>query len=124
MTRVCFTASITVTKNRVRTLQLEIQSLSKNIAGKEGSIRLEEAGLAETIRLLNETEKRTLVMAILSSDDLTAMWGDMDASYTLQDAVRENIIELSTQKESLTETKTATEQKRTALVKEQNKLVA
>ena len=117
------TASISVTKNRIGSLELEIQGLSENIGLKEGSIRVEEAGLAETIRRLNETETKTLAFSILSSEDLASVWSDMDASYALQDAMRKDIQELSVQKTSLTETKTETEKKQNALVKERNKLV-
>ena len=58
------TASISVTKNKIKTLQLQIQSLSKNIEGKQDSIRIEEAGLAETVRRLHEAESKTLAVAI------------------------------------------------------------
>src|SRR3989344_1021843 len=118
------TASISVTKNKIGALQLEIQSLSRNIRSKEESIKIEETGLAQNLRRLNETEQQTLVVALLSSDDLNALWGDIDASYTLQEAVRDDIAELSVQKEDLTETKTSTEKKQSELVKQRNNLVA
>ncbi|OGG79190.1 hypothetical protein A3A39_03675 [Candidatus Kaiserbacteria bacterium RIFCSPLOWO2_01_FULL_54_13] len=118
------TASISVTKNKIGALQLEIQALSRNIKSKEGSIRVEQAGLAQTIRHLNEAERQTLVLAILSSGNLNNIWSDVDASYALQEAVREDIENLSSQKESLTNTKNATEQKKAELVKQQNNLVA
>ena len=118
------TASISVTKNKISTLQLEIQSLSKNIEGKEGSIRTEAAGLAETIRRLDEVEQKTLAEVVFSTENLTSVWTDIDAIDSLQSAVQENIDKLSIQKQSLTETKTATEQKRAELVKQQNNLIA
>src|SRR3989344_2411415 len=74
------TASISVTKNKIKTLQLQIQSLSKNIEGKQGSIRIEEEGLAETVRSLHATQSETLATAILSSDDITDIWNDIDAT--------------------------------------------
>lgn len=118
------TASINVTKNRIGALQLEIQTLSKNIGSKEGSIRLEEGAVAETLRQLNEADEQTLVIAILSAEDLNTLWSDLDASYTLQEALQEDIAELSAQKQSLTETKTATEQKRSELLRQQKNLLA
>ena len=117
-------ASISVTKNRIGALQLEIQSLSRNIEGKQGSIRVQEAGLAETLRRVNEMERMTFAAALLSSEDLTSLWSDMDASFSLQSAMREDIAELSVQKQSLSETKAATEQKRAELVKQRNNLLA
>ncbi len=118
------TASINVTKSKIRTLELEIQTLSKNIRGKETSIKVQEGGLAENLRRLNESETQTLAMSILSSEELTDMWSDMDRSYELQEAVQETIEELSAQKASLTETKTATQSKQAELVRQQRNLVA
>ena len=117
------TASISVTKNKIKTIQLQIQSLSENIEGKQGSIRVEEAGLAETLRSLHKAQSQTLAVAILSSDDITDIWSDIDATRALQEAMRNEIVELSEQKQSLTETKTATEKKRSELLKEQNNLL-
>lgn len=118
------TASINVTKAKIRTLELEIQTLSKNIKGKEGSIKIHEGGLAENLRRLNESETQTLAAAVLSTEDLSTVWNDMDRSFELQEAVQDSIDVLSAQKESLTETKTATVTKQTELKKQQRNLVA
>lgn len=118
------TASIKATQNKVSALQLEIQSLSRNIAGKESAIATGKAGLAESMRRLSEVEEMSLVEAVLSSEDLNTMWTDIDANSTLQEAVRGDIEDLAAQKESLTETKTATIQKQNELVKQKNQLLA
>ncbi len=98
------TASINATKSKIRSLELEIQNLAKNIQGKEESIEVHEDGLAENLRRLNETESQTLAVSLLASEDLSVLWTDVDRSFQLQDAVRESIDELSTQKASLSET--------------------
>ena len=116
-------AQIDVTKSRVRTLQLEIQSLGEDIGDKESSIKVEEAGIAQTLRRLHVADRQSLVVGVLASEELTDVWTDMDASQSIHTALQANIEELSKQKESLTETKNATEEKRAALVKEQKKLV-
>src|SRR3989344_5324488 len=118
------TASIKATQNKVSSLQLEIRSLSRNIEGKESSIATNRAGLAESIRRLSEAEEVALVVAVLSSDDLNSMWTDIDANRTLQEAVQDDIEDLSAQKESLAETKTATVQKQGELVKQKNQLLS
>src|SRR3989344_6249434 len=118
------TASIKATQNKVSSLQLEIQALSRNIAGKENAIELNKAGLAESLRRLSEAEQMTLVEAVLSSEDLGSMWADIDTNSTLREAVQEGIEDLSIQKESLTETKTATQQKQNELVKQKNQLLS
>jgi len=118
------TASINVTKSKIRTLELEIKTLAKNITGKEDSIKTHREGLAQNLRRLNETETQSLTVSILSSEDLAAIWNDVDRSYELQDAVQENIHELSVQRASLAETKTVTEGKQAELLRQQRNLVA
>lgn len=124
ITRKKITASINVTKNRISARQLEIQELSRDIAGKERSIEIGKDGLAESLRLLNEAEHQTLVEAILSSKTIGALWNDMDANRQLQAALNRNIADLSVQKESLAAAKEETEKKKTELVAEQKTLVA
>jgi murein DD-endopeptidase MepM/ murein hydrolase activator NlpD len=117
-------ASISITKNKIGTLQLEIQELSRGIASKEDLIANDKAGLAESMRRLDEVERKTIFEALLSNEGLSAVWEEMDAHNILQGAVRNNIAELSAQKQSLSDTKEETETKRTQLVREQNNLFA
>ena len=116
-------ASISVTKNRIGTLELEIQNLSRGIASAEDAITVNEAGLAESLRRLNESETRSLVLDVLSST-LSTLWDDMEEGRQLQEAMHEDITELSAQKNTLTETKSETEEKQGQLVIQQKKLVS
>lgn len=118
------TASINSTKNKIGATQLEIQQLARGIAGKQASIDTGQAGLGESLRRLSEAESQPLVIQMLSSSDVSDAWQDMDASETLQSAIRSQIQVLSAQKQSLTNTKTATEQKKAQLVKQQGTLLA
>lgn len=117
-------ASINVTKNKIGALQLEIQNLSKDIQTAEGAIGVNEAGLAESIRRINEAESQSLVLAMLSSASVASLWSDMDEIQKLQDAMQSDIEQLSAQKTSLTETKDATEKKQAELVVQQKNLTA
>lgn len=118
------TASINATKNRIATTELEIKQLSQGIAVKEHSISKDEAGLAETLRILDESETEPLAIRLLSREDIAAIWADIDAMAKMQEAVRKNITELVDQKKSLTQIKTTAEGKRADLVKQQKTLVA
>ena len=124
LSRKKISASINVTKNKIGTLQLEIQNLSKGIATAEGAIQVNEGGLAQTIRHLNEAEKQSMVLVILSSNDIASLWSDMEETRQIQEAMKGDIEELSKQKLSLTETKEATEKKRGELLVQQKNLVA
>ena len=124
LSRKKLTAQINVTKNKIGALQLEIQELSRGIAGKESSIEKNEAGLAESVRFLNETESRTLLETLLSSKSLSDVWQDMEASLVIQSGIKNDIDVLATQKQTLSDTKVSTEAKRAELLKQQRNLVA
>lgn len=118
------TASISATKKRISTTELEIQQLSQGIAVKEHSISNDKAGLAETLRRMNEMETEPLSVRLLSKEDVGAVWSDIDLSAQLQKAVSQDITELAAQKKSLTQTKATAEGKRADLVKQQRTLLS
>lgn len=117
-------ASINVTKNRISTIQLEINRLAKGIAGKEESIETNEKGLGESLRRLNEIEEQPFVLSLLSSADISSVWTDADAARNLESAVNDRIRVLSEEKHSLGETKATSEKKRAELLAQQKTLVA
>lgn len=106
------TSQINVTQKQINTTQLQIQQLEAGIEVKEGSISVNEAGLAESIRRLQQADDRPLALVVLSSDTVTDAWQDVDASLVLADAVREDIVTLSAEKQELTTTKATTESKK------------
>ncbi|PIR84125.1 hypothetical protein COU18_01855 [Candidatus Kaiserbacteria bacterium CG10_big_fil_rev_8_21_14_0_10_51_14] len=118
------TASINSTKNKISATQLEIQQLSRGIESKQSSIDTGEAGLGESLRTLNETETQPLIVRLLGVGDISDAWVDIDTVQTLQRAIGEQIEMLAAEKQSLTDTKTKTEEKRAQLVKQQNTLIA
>lgn len=117
-------AKINVTKSQINSTQLQIQQLSGSIANKEGTIESFRASLAESIRILNETESQPLAIAILASDSITTAWEDVDALGSIQEAVHADIADLRTEKQELTVTKTSAEEKKATLVKQQATLAS
>lgn len=115
-------ASISVTKNQISSTQKQIQQLADGIDQKQGSIENNRAGLAESLRSLYDADSRSLVVAILSAADITEMWQDIDILASLQEAIQSDILSLSEEKRSLTDTKTKAEQKRAELLKQQQRL--
>lgn len=116
-------ASINVTKNQISATQLQIQQLSKGIATKQTSIDVGQAGIAESIRRLNEQEIESFAVRLLGADDISDAWQDIDAIQSLQTSIGDQIDILGQEKQSLTNTKTATEEKRRELLKQQNALL-
>lgn len=117
------TASINVTKSQINTTQLQIQKLSGNIRDAQTSIDNNRAGLAESIRTLNDMDKQPLAVTLLGSDNISDAWNDIDAIATLQDAVHDDIEDLAQQKKTLTDSKTAAEEKKAQLSRQQATLL-
>jgi len=117
-------ASISSTKKKIESTQLEIQELSRGIADKQESIDTGRAGISQSLRQLREFEGVPLVVQILSNDDISEIWSDIDANQSLQSAIDSQIERLATQKKSLTDVKEKTEAKRVQLLKQQNTLLS
>ena len=124
LSRKKLSASISVTKNKIGTIQLELQNLSRDIASTEDLIQINESGLGETIRRLNEAEARSLALTLLSTDGFASLWNDMDETRRIQGAMKTDLERLSVEKRSLADTKDATEKKQAELLVQQRNLVA
>ncbi|HEY4488232.1 MAG TPA: peptidoglycan DD-metalloendopeptidase family protein [Candidatus Paceibacterota bacterium] len=117
------TASVNVTKNQISSTQLQIRQLESGIEVKQGTIESQTFALGESLRNLSRAENRPLAVTLLSSETITDAWQDADSLMTIQQAVRDNIAELSAEKRSLTETKVTAEGKQKELVRQQATLV-
>ncbi len=115
-------ASISVTKTKISSTQLQIQQLTKGIAGKQASIDRGRDGIAESLRRLDENETETFALRVFSADTISAAWEDFDAIQQLQQSIGDQIDLLGKEKQSLTDTKNATEEKRGELLKQQQAL--
>lgn len=117
------TASISKTKNQIGSTELQIQQLATGIAKAEGTITGEQRGLAQSMRTLAEVESRPFAIQMLSDYSIAGLWNDLVDMQTLHSAVSEHISKLTSAKQVLTNTKTATEEKRAQLVKQQKTLL-
>src|SRR3989344_5033651 len=101
------TASVGVTKSQIRTTELQIQQLSEGMATKQSSIDIDVAGLAEAGRSPDQAGGKPFIIETLTS---------------FQAAIRSRISSLTSQKRSLADTKSAQEEKRAQLLKQQQTL--
>jgi len=115
-------ATINVTMNQIGTTQKQIVQISSNIDQKQFSIDQNLAGLAQSLRSLHDTEKQSLALALLSSENLSDAWQDMEALAIVQDAVAANIALLAEEKRSLSESKEDAESKKQQLQRQQSTL--
>ncbi len=115
-------AKVNVTTNQMKTTQLQIQQLANGIASKQSSIEDNKAGLAESLRLLNQHDEQPLSLAILSANDISDAWTDVDTMASLQEAVRGDIQRLAQEQQELSLSKADAESKRALLEKQQQTL--
>jgi murein DD-endopeptidase MepM/ murein hydrolase activator NlpD len=117
------TASINLTKNQISATQLQIQQLSTGISKTQTSIDTEQAGLEQSIRALAEEENQPLAIQLLSAGNISEIWNDFTTTQELSSAIDTHITNLASAKQTLTNTKSATEDKQTQLLKQQKTLL-
>lgn len=108
---------ISVTQNKIDKTNFKIQGLSSDIGDRESSIKNNIDSIALEIRKTNEFELETILETILSENDFTLMWNDIDNIVTIREKIRENITKLKEIKGELEDTREET-------IKAKNELVA
>ena len=108
LTRKKLNADISVTENKIEKTNLKIQSLSNDIGVKENSIGGAREAIALDIRRTNELEQNTLVETILSDNDFSLIWSDIEAMVVVREKIRENITKLERVKGELEGTRDET----------------
>src|SRR3989344_2695362 len=78
LTRKKLNTDIAVTQKKIDKTNLKIQNLSYDINDKENSIENNIDSLKIEIRNINELEQNTIVENMLSNDDFTTIWNDVD----------------------------------------------
>lgn len=101
-------ADISVTENKIDQTNFKIQGLSSQIGNKENSIENARDAIASDIKKTNEFEQNSLVETILSENDFTLIWNDIDNMATVRKSIRESITTLQQIKGELEDTRTET----------------
>lgn len=116
LTRKKLAADISVTQNKIDKTNLKIEGLSSDIGAKEDSIANDINSISLGIRQTNEFEQESLVGVLLSRNDFTTIWNDIDNMASVHDKIRESILKLKQIKGELEDTRTATEAAKAELV--------
>jgi murein DD-endopeptidase MepM/ murein hydrolase activator NlpD len=96
--------------------------LSLQINDKQSVITNNIKAVSLGIRQLNEFEQNNLVATILSKDDFTTAWNDIDNMATVSDFLREDIIKLKEVKSDLEYTRVETTDAKNELLTLKSKL--
>lgn len=108
LTKKKLNADISVTQNKIDKTNLKIQNLSKDIGNKEGSIENNLKSIALEIRNINEFEQLNIIETMLSDDNFSSVWNDIDNIITIREKLREDIILLRQKKGELEDTRQVT----------------
>lgn len=122
LTRKKLNADISITQKKVDKTNLKIQSLSSDIKSKQNSITNDVESIRLQIRNMNEIEMNNIVETLLSENDFTLMWNDVDNIATVREQIRKKIKELKQVKGELEDTRTETIKAKDELVLLKNKL--
>ena len=115
-------ADIAVTQNKIAKTNLKIQGLSSDIGVKENSIGNNISSIKLEIKNLSELEEKGLVETLLSDDDFSAVWNDIDNMMAVREKLRKNIVELKETKSVLEDTRQVTIDAKNELLKLKSRL--
>jgi murein DD-endopeptidase MepM/ murein hydrolase activator NlpD len=122
LTRKKLNADIAVTQNKIDKTNLKIQNLSSDINIKENSIKNDIDSVKLEIKNINEFEQNSMVENILSDNDFTAIWNDIDNIVTVRERIRADIVKLKQIKGALEDTKKITIDAKNELTKLRSQL--
>ncbi|OGI94352.1 hypothetical protein A3A03_03375 [Candidatus Nomurabacteria bacterium RIFCSPLOWO2_01_FULL_40_18] len=115
-------ADIAVTQNQIDKTNLQIQNLSNDIGDKESNIENDIESIKIGIQKTNEFELTNVFETLLSSNDFTGVWNDIDNIATVREKLQTNIVDLKQIKGELEDTRTETIKAKDELVALKSKL--
>jgi murein DD-endopeptidase MepM/ murein hydrolase activator NlpD len=108
LTRKKLNADISVTQNKIDRTNLKIEALGSQINVKVDSISTAKEAIGNDIKKTSELEETTLIENMLSQDDFTTVWNDIDNMMQVREKIRQNIKELQETKVELEDTRKET----------------
>ena len=122
LTRKKLLTDMAVTDNKIDTANYTIEKIQVEINGTVRGIQLGNNTIASLMRDIDEIETRSLVEVILSKDELSKVWGEIDNLQQFRSVISEELIELEVLKEELHGKKEEKEEERTSLEDLESKL--
>ena len=117
-------ANIKVEERKIDALENQIQQLDGDILTKEQTIDSLKKSLGNLLANMDAIEGQTLIEAFLNADSLETAWEEIGTVEQVNAAVQDRVNNLRTERDSLTEARKASDEKRSERVQHQNTLVA
>src|SRR3989344_8959543 len=115
-------ADIAITQSKIERTNLKISSLNTEINTKEVSISNTADAIALDIRRTNEYEREDVALSLLSQNDLSQIWNEIDTMAFIREEMTEKVLELKQVKVGLEDTRAETEAAKNELVSLKSKL--
>lgn len=122
LTRKKLNADISVTQNKIDKTNLKIQELSLQINDKTSIITNNMNVISSDIKKINEFDQNDALEIILSEEDFTSIWNDIDNMATLADKIKEETVKLRLVKGVLEDTRVETTNAKKELISLKSKL--
>ncbi|MES2135215.1 MAG: peptidoglycan DD-metalloendopeptidase family protein [Patescibacteria group bacterium] len=110
------TATVSVTENKITAANLSLKNLGGAIEDKGKRIENSTETIRQSLRNLYQIGDTTIVEQLLAADEILEAWQEVDRIGQLGIALRKEIVELQTTKESLTVDYSTTEKEKAKLV--------
>jgi len=117
-------AQVTLTQYQISATQLQIQQLGGEITDTQQTIATEQAGLGAELRILQKADTQPLLVQVLSANDITQTWSDVNATLQMQDAIEGKMQALQTAASSLVDSQAASVQKQASLASQKQSLTS
>lgn len=117
-------AQVALTQHQITATQLQIQQLGGEIQDAQQTIATEQVALGASLRILQKTVARPLLIQVLSSGDISQAWSDMNATLQVQNTIRNKMETLQAQESNLADSQTASKQKQATLAAQQQALAS
>lgn len=108
LTKKKLNADISITQKKIDQTNFKIQVLSSDIGNKEDSISNNMNALAIDLRRINELEITSIAQTILSKEDFTSIWNDVDNMLVVREEIIKKTDELRQVKGELEDTRDET----------------
>jgi murein DD-endopeptidase MepM/ murein hydrolase activator NlpD len=116
LTRKKLNTDIAITNKKIDKTNLTINNLSLDIANKQESISTNVLSISSSIKNESEFESADLIEILLSSNNFTEIWNDIDGAMTVREKIRETTTSLKKTKTSLEDIKKVNEKAKKELV--------
>lgn len=116
-------SEINLTQQQIQTAALNVQSLDMEIRQKIDKISKRKDTLAETVRNINETESSSIVEIVLSKENFSEFFNNLENVQSFQKKINVNLKELRSLKEALEEEKSKKEAEKNKLGQFKSRLV-